>query len=55
MDGSEHRLKKIIEKEEKYDRRKRKREMNKRFRKEQGITQEKCGYKKTTHKFNSLT
>lgn len=55
MNGSEHRLKKIIEQEERYDKRKRKREINKRFRQTEVSTSGKGAYKKTTHKFNSLS
>ncbi|MCM1322979.1 MAG: hypothetical protein NC218_02235 [Acetobacter sp.] len=55
MNGSEHRLKKILRKEEQHDRRKRSREINKKLRKNDDLPSGKSGYKKTKQKFDTLT
>lgn len=56
MNGAQHRLRKILDREEKHDRKQRKRELSKRSRK-QGTEagSGKAGYKKTTHEFDSLS
>ncbi len=53
--GAADRLLKQIEKEERYDKRKRKREVNKRARRVDIQGSGKSGYKRTRTKFNSIT